>query len=271
MADCATQLWSQLCLDASLAINDPNRILISLSPQSSSTVLIRPLTYIPFACLQEIGITFHFSTCRRTRNASGSQVTLSRSGIQHTFASADPANDRRYYSLLSSPGEPQGALDDPTDGYGSCILGALSAGTSSVSSQGSVSSNTHSASSPNTPTACHRYAIQELKLEILVKLVDSSLRRMISDYKPIRSGGVVLSSDAGCPKLAAISPALFSPGYVKVKQTTEFHDAADGLIPGGFAAYWATSHDGTQCVSGVSPHKFQPLEKQAQAITRITT
>ena len=74
-----------------------------------------------------------------------------------------------------------------------------------------------SASSLDTRTAGHRYAIQEVKFETLVQLVDNSLRRMMSDCKVVRPGGVVLSSDAGCPKLAAISPALFSPGYVKVR------------------------------------------------------
>lgn len=73
----------------------------------------------------------------------------------------------------------------------------------------------------------------------------------------------MVSSDAGCPKLAAISPALFSPGYVKVQSTIELHDVADGLIPGGFAAYRVTSHDSTYCVSGLSPHKLQLLETQA--------
>ena len=50
----------------------------------------------------------------------------------------------------------------------------------------------------------------------------------MSDHKLVRPGGIVLSSDAGLPKLAAISPGLFSPGYSKVKANTVFHDAADG-------------------------------------------
>ena len=63
----------------------------------------------------------------------------------------------------------------------------------------------------------YSHATQDVTLEALVQMVDSSLRRMISDNKPGRPGGIVLSNDAGHPKLSAISPDLFSPGYIKVK------------------------------------------------------
>lgn len=274
MTDCATQLWSQLCLDASLTIHGSNKLLISLSAQSSSNADARPPKYAPSACLEDLGMTFHFSTCRRTRSVSRAQVALPGSGIQHTFASTTPVDghlDRHYYSPLSSPGGSKGVLDILTDGHARWILGASSVATSPVSSQSSVSFSMCDESSLDTPTTRHRYATQEVKLEILVQLMDSSLRRMISDYRPVRTGGVILSSDAGCPKLAAISPALFSPGYVKVQPIIKFHDPTNRLIPGDFAAYRPTSHDSTHYVSGVSPHQFQPFETQAQAVTRIIT
>ena len=199
-------------------------------------------------------------------------LAVSGRGIQHTFASTTPIDehlDRRYYSAFSSRGGPQGVDSIVTDGYAPRISGASSVDNSPVSSQGSVSSNTYSTSSVDVLSPRPRYATQEVKLEILVQLMDSSLRRMISDYKTVRPGGVVLSSDAGCPKLAAISPALFSPGYVKVQPIIELHDAADDLISGGLAAYWATSHNSTLCVSTVSPHRVQSLETQNQTVTRI--
>ena len=87
----------------------------------------------------------------------------------------------------------------------------LSDNTSPVSSQDSVLSAAQS-----TSISCS-HAIQDVTLEALVQMVDSSLRRMMSDNKHGRPGGIVLSNDAGHPKLAAISPDLFSPGYVKVK------------------------------------------------------
>ena len=152
------------------------------------------------------------------------------------------------------------------DAHAPWILGGSLVEPSPVSSQGSVSPNTYISSPPR-----HRYATHDVKLEILVQVMDSSLRRMMSDYGLARPGGVLLSSDAGFPKLAAISPALFSPGHVKVPQVIELHDIADGLIPGIFAAYRATSHGSTHSGSGVSPHRFQSLETQAQEITRVVT
>ena len=145
------------------------------------------------------------------------------------------------------------------DTYAPWVSPTPSIGTSPVSSQDSISINAHCTSSLNTPIG-HGYATHEVKLEILVKLVDFSLRRMISDCKLVRAGGIVLSSDAGCPKLAAISPVLFSPGYVKVQPITQFHDAADALIQGCFATYCATAYDCTQFFSDLSPYGFEPLE-----------
>ena len=105
------------------------------------------------------------------------------------------------------------------DTYAPWGLPTPSIGTLPVSSQESISFNGHCTSSLNMPTG-HKYATHQVKLEVLVKLLDFSFRRMISDYRLVRPGGIVLSSDAGCPKLAAISPALFSPGYVKVQSIT---------------------------------------------------
>ncbi len=213
MTDCASQLWSQLCLDASLTIHDSNKLLVSLSAQSSSVTDTKPPRWIASVCLEEIRLIFHFSTCRRTRNAS---PVVSEGGIQHTFTSSYPVAehlDRYYYSPLSSL---EGLSDTITNKFAPWNLGPSLDSTSPVNSQGSGSSNSHSTTSHETPTIRHRYSIQEVKVEILVQLVDSSLRRMLSDYKPVRHRGVVLASDDGCPKLAAISPVLFSPGYVKV-------------------------------------------------------
>lgn len=89
--------------------------------------------------------------------------------------------------------------------------------TSPVSSQDSVLSAGQSTSSLNAPVISYSHATQDVTLQALVQMIDSSLRRMISDNKHGRPGGIVLSSDAGHPKLAAISPDLFSPGYIKVK------------------------------------------------------
>lgn len=205
-------------------------------------------------------MTFQFSTCRRTRNASKARFSVSKSGIEHSFASADAIDEhfeRRYYSPSTLPRGPQALFDTLPHYYTPQTSSVLSNDSSPVSSQASVSSNTYSTCFLDTSETSHEYAVQEVKLEILVQLVDCSLRRMLSDYKLARPGGVVLSSDAGSPKLAAISPALFSLGYVKVQPIIEHHDTTDSLIPGDFAAYGATIHVSTHSVSRASPHKLQ--------------
>ena len=268
MTDYATQLWSQLCLDASLTVNDPNLLYVSLSSRSSSNADIRAPSWTPSTCIEKIGLSFHFSTCRRTRNALRAPVTVSESGTQLTFPLTEPIDDhlgRCYHSPLSLLG---GSQDTLMERRTPLSFPTSSVGASPVNSQGSVLSNSHSTSSLDAPTILRTYATQEVNIEILVQMVDSSLRRMMSDNKPVRSGGIVLSSDAGCPKLAAISPALFSPGYIKVQPIIKFHDSADCLTPGGFTAYCSIAHGSAHCVPSISPHEFRRPKTQTQAITR---
>ena len=198
------QLWSQLCLNASLTINGPNQILICLSPRSSSNADIKTPGCIQSTCIEKIGITFHFSTCRRTKNPSWAH-------------SVDEQHGSCYYSSSSSS---KAIQDIQADWYEPWALGNSSVGTPLENSQDSGSSKTHCTSSLTIAPSYPTYATQEVTFESLVHLVDVSLRRMISDNKPVRPGGVVLSNDDGCPKLAGISPSLFSPGYLKVLTIT---------------------------------------------------
>ena len=50
-----------------------------------------------------------------------------------------------------------------------------------------------------------------------VKLVDAALRALICDYDVTASAGIEVERDSTRQKLAAISPALFSPGYLQVR------------------------------------------------------
>lgn len=209
-------------------------------------------------------MTFFFSSCRRTRLASKPQVTLSTNTVHYIEAPpTDPVYqhfDRPYFAPFSLPGGLQRVHDSQTDQSAPRFPILSSVGTLPVSSQGNASSNTHSTSSHDIFSRCHRYAIQEVKFEALVQLVDSGLRRMMSDCKPVKQAGIILSSDIGFPKLATISPTLFSPGYAKVRPILGFHDSTNGLLPGDFAAFKATSHDSTSCVWRARPHEIQPLE-----------
>lgn len=197
-------------------------------------------------------MTFYFSSCRRTRLASKPQVALSASAVNNIEAPPiDPVYellDRTYSPPFSLLGDLESVYDTQRDQSARWTPVLSSVGTLSMNSQGNVSSNPHSTSSHDASSRCHRYAIQEVKFEALVQLVDSSLRRMMSDCKPVKQAGILLSSDAGFPKLATISPTLFSPGYAKVRPITGFHHSTNGLILGDFAAFKATSHDSTSCV-----------------------
>ena len=65
------------------------------------------------------------------------------------------------------------------------------------------------------------YSTHKVDFEELVRIVNASLHIMICDRRPAKAGGIILSSDKGYPKLAALSPALFSPGYARVSYTAE--------------------------------------------------
>ena len=258
VTDSGKQLWSQLCLDASLTVTDSNKFSMSLSPRTSGCAGIRPPKGILTACIENICISFHFSTCRRTREYLRLPITVSGNNLQHTLTSTNLISnhlDRHNHSAHSSPGRPR---DSTIDRYAPWALGTSTVHTSPLSSQDSVLSDTHSPPSLSVPASRHRYAIQDVSLDVLVRLVNASLRRLISDNKPpVRCAGILASSDPGSPKLAAISPALFSPGYGEVQFIVSFRNAANGLILGGLAACHASVYDSTYCVSCVPPHKFQ--------------
>ena len=75
--------------------------------------------------------------------------------------------------------------------------------------------------SPESSTSRSEYSTHKVDLEELFKIVNASLHMMICDRRPAKGGGIVLSSDEGYPKLAALSPALFSPGYARVSYTAQ--------------------------------------------------
>ena len=190
---------------------------MSLSTQSLSNADIRPPRLMPSTCIEKIGLSFHFFTCRRIRNALKAPDIVSGCSRHHTLTLANPIHDHLgcpYHSPSPSPGAYQNTSKVM---YKPWNLPTSLVGTLPVSSQDSVLSNAHSTSLLDAPTTGYNYATQDVTFGILVQMVDFSFRRMLSDNKPVRPGGVILSSDAGCPKLAAISPDFFSPGYVKVK------------------------------------------------------
>lgn len=61
------------------------------------------------------------------------------------------------------------------------------------------------------------YTLADVELHPLLELTDAALRTLIS-VDPVRtSAGIRLLAALPGPKLAQISPALFSPGYLTVR------------------------------------------------------
>ncbi len=86
---------------------------------------------------------------------------------------------------------------------------------------GIVATPSATRSSPDNPTQ-----MADTMLTDLASLIDVGLRSMICDNMVHKSPNIKLLSNSGRPKLAEISPALFSPGYMQVSdfysQSQEF-------------------------------------------------
>lgn len=61
-----------------------------------------------------------------------------------------------------------------------------------------------------------KHAPQHVEFEHFSELLDASLRLIVCDRETFKYQGVILSKDTGFPRLVCISPALFSPYYLKV-------------------------------------------------------
>ncbi len=80
------------------------------------------------------------------------------------------------------------------------------------------------------------WTFEDFDLQRLLELTDAALRTLIC-AKPIRTTGIKVLGASSGPKLADISPALFSPDYLPVRHTTtpETHCACSDLR----LTYWS--------------------------------
>lgn len=260
------QIWSQLCLKASLSLpgsgyhtsddasdsilDQSNSVSISLTRQTSSQNITCPPDGVPIACLEVIDLTMHFSACRRRRiplhearlgraigsaaidKSLGDEDLLESGGLpmlSHELARTNVED--RGSAWPWEPNFPVKAADDSL-GLSASVSTETSRANSqnTISSKSSLSSAIESQRSVRSYSTPYCYAKNEVRFEDLVKVIDAALHTMISDHMPARYGGkggrqtkyvpIVLSNDEGYPKLAAISPALFSTGY---------HEVGDGM------------------------------------------
>ena len=243
------QIWSQLKLNASLSMPEnpidkgqsPKTLLITLTGQPSSHTNIQPPTGVPSARLESVSFTMKFSTCRRTRlpikkrkQLMTHEGSVNESQNRIPYESRESL-DRRWklpcqlhMQVRMIDGDEQGEhLTESSLLIGSEQLPSasryiVSGTTSTMQSLDSMSSTkTLQSAEACTPSfessAPHsKYSTHKVDLDELFKIVDASLQIMICDRRPAKAVGIILSSDEGYPKLAALSPALFSPGYARV-------------------------------------------------------
>ena len=222
------------------------RILITLAGQPSSHMNVQPPASVPSARLESVSFTMKLSTCRRTRLPIKERKQLAmREGNVNGSQSWEPCDDReKLYSLRDMPCQshilvPMIGEDEQTEHLSESgpMVGSKdlpSASWHTVSGMTSTMRFVQSMSptktlqpaegckpSPESSTSRFKYSTHKVDLEELFKIVNASLHVMICDRRPAKAGGIVLSGDEGYPKLAALSPALFSPGYARVSCTAE--------------------------------------------------
>lgn len=249
--DDGLQIWSQLNLNASLSLPESptdkgpslKRLLITLTGQPSSHMNFQPPAGVPSARLEFVSFTMKLSTCRRTRlpMKERKQLAMREQDVNgnHTrkpYDSRESLDQRRDLPCQShilgrmidvdEQGEQlskSGSLNE----LPWALRHIVSRTTTTMRSLDSMSSTKILQSaeactlSPESSTFPSEYSTHKVELEELFKIVNASLHIMICDRRPAKGGGIVLSSDEGYPKLAALSPALFSPGYARVSYTAE--------------------------------------------------
>ena len=248
------QIWSQLNLNASLSLPEnqtdkgpsAKTLLITLTSQPPSHTNIQPPAGVPSSRLESVRFTMKFSTCRRTRlpTKERKQLTMherrvnesqtpipyeSRGSLDgrwnlscqsHVLVRMDGGDEQGEHltesSLLIGSGELPLASRNIVPRTTSTMRSLDSMSSTKISQSAEAYTPSFESSAPQS-----KYFTHKVDLDELFKIVNASLHVMICDRRPAKAGGIVLSSDEGYPKLATLSPALFSPGYARVSCTVE--------------------------------------------------
>lgn len=205
---------------------------------------------MPSVCIESIDLAMYFSPCRFRRVLVGDshlEMGVMQGTTETNFGQERP-HEMRGSPMLPHDFSRMNADDlrrvrpwklcVPTDDNDAPLVFSASASTAtsptnsqnSVSSKLSITSRTESLRSFCSIPIRYHYAKHEVRFEDLVKVMDASLHTIISDSMPTRYSGkggrqakdvpIILSNDEGRPKIATISPVLFSPGYHEVKPGT---------------------------------------------------
>ena len=226
------------------AQHSTHQLVVSLTGQPSGDASAKPPESIPFLCLESIHLILEFSSCRRCRISSKAQhqgiapeddLEGTQAGENYfTQVEMDQHSDSMWPSLgpqfTNSQGRGLGLpwtsiLSRNQYEHPRASSSSRSIVISPIDSQDSISSSeTLISTTDRPPSLCTRifpqnYAVHEVKFEEVLKVLDASLHTMICGHMRGSVGGPVMSNDTGYPKLAEISPALFSPGYAEVSGT----------------------------------------------------
>ena len=197
---------------------------------------VHPPTDVPSICLEAVNLVLSLSACRRIRKQSQSQQASYRAkrdekrsrsflrlpepacesgqpSIRQPVVEDAPSNDQSYGASLESGAAHTGNM--------SSSQFSLMTSVNSLTSDSSISSlsSVRNASYPSSQDPLQRpmYAVHEVKFDDVLRMLNDSLSIAFCDRRPRKTSGVILSRDTGFPRLDAVSPALFSPGYLEVR------------------------------------------------------
>lgn len=242
------QIWSQLHQSASLSLDESNgdqavhcsQFSLSLRRKASELLDVQPPRGVPSAYLEAVKVFLSFSTCRRIRALSktqgrdkGHRKRRGQRGSRTLLATEISAEQSRNNPWPSDDWSP---LDiDDEGGVHNCRVGVenedfsllwtpfsspsttiLTSSQNSDSSHSSLNSAESIFNSFNTTSSRLNFTAHDVKFEDILRMMNDSLSIVISDRRPRNAGGIILSGDTGFPRLEAISPAIFSPGYLEV-------------------------------------------------------
>ncbi|KAL9098740.1 MAG: hypothetical protein Q9163_005655 [Psora crenata] len=149
----------------------------------------------------------------------------------------DPEQDTQtstcFGSRLNGP--------DSLDGSSSYTSSAILTPTSGLSSQSSASFSLRSCSVQALSPANFLSHLEPSSFDDLIELIDLSLRGFLFGQQLFDKRGIAKSDAKEYPTLCRFSPALFSPGYPKIRPV--FARRADGITAGSLSKNYLHCHN----------------------------
>ena len=245
--DALLQIWSQLGLDASLSVPgygtgnkvSAHNFSICLTRQLSSNTNVKLPAAVQSACLDNIEVKLEFSNCSVANDSKRQNLhPATRNSLESLMALESdflPRNPCESQTVERAEIEASNALglnhnfwyqrqtfpQERNDDRSSCSsLTTVIINTDSLLNDSSELSTSHAIDEERlskTSAMWNNQTSHKVPFQVLVRLVDASLRMMISEYRIPKSSNLMLASTDGKPKLNLISPSTFRPGFAQVR------------------------------------------------------